>query len=143
MDSSSLQRSSLWTSSERVQTGVGNTLTSSGIRMRQRHERLPDGAIRGFDVFDGKVRGDTNQYYRDFVRAMQVKGYGGYMSYELCHNLPVVDGQTVDIGYAHQQAQLAAEFMRDLIASADRRDPLSASNRTFGTTFGTTFGRPA
>ena len=98
-------------------------------------ERLPDGAIRGFDVFDGKVRGDTNQYYRDFVRAMQVIGYRGYMSYELCHNLPVVDGQTVDIGYAHQQAQLAAEFMRDLIASADRRDPLSASP--------TTFGRPA
>jgi hypothetical protein len=31
--------------------------------------------------------------------------------------LPVVDGQTVDIGHAHQQAQLAAEFMRGLLAS--------------------------
>ena len=53
------------------------------------------------------------------------------MSYELCHNLPVVDGETVDIGYAHQQAQLAAEFMRDLIASADRREAVSASPTTF------------
>jgi hypothetical protein len=33
----------------------------------------------------------------------------------LCHPLPVVDGQPVDIGYAHQNAQLAAEFMRGLI----------------------------
>ncbi len=78
-------------------------------------ERRPDGSIRGFDVIDGVVRGDTNQYYRDFVRAMREIGYEGYISYELCHPLPVVDGQTVDIGYAHQNAQLAAEFMRDLI----------------------------
>jgi sugar phosphate isomerase/epimerase len=80
-------------------------------------ERRPDGSIRGFDIFDGVNRGDTNQYYRDFVRAMREIGYEGYMSYELCHPLPVVDGQTVDIGYAHQQAELAAEFMRDLFAS--------------------------
>ena len=45
-------------------------------------------------------------------------GYKGYMSYELCHPLPVKDGQTVDISYAHQNAQLAAEFMRELIDSA-------------------------
>jgi sugar phosphate isomerase/epimerase len=80
-------------------------------------ERRRDGTIRGFDVFDGVMRGDTNQYYRDFVRAMRDIGYQGYLSYELCHPLPVVDGQTVDIGYAHQNARLAAEFMRDLIES--------------------------
>ena len=80
-------------------------------------ERRQDGTIRGFDVFDNAIRGDTNQYYRDFVRAMQAIGYQGYLSYELCHPLPVVDGQTVDIGYADQQAQLAVEFMRDLIES--------------------------
>jgi hypothetical protein len=37
------------------------------------------------------------------------------MSYELCHPLPVVDGQTVGIDYAHKSARLAAEFMRGLI----------------------------
>src|SRR5262249_25386223 len=80
-------------------------------------ERREDGIIRGFDVFDGVTRGETNQYYQDFVRAMRAIGYQGYLSYELCHPLPVVDGQTVDIGYAHQNTQLAAEFMRDLIES--------------------------
>jgi hypothetical protein len=80
-------------------------------------ERRMDGTIRGFDIFDGVNRGDTNQYYREFVRAMHAIGYQGYMSYELCHPLPVVEGQTVDIAYAHGQAQLAAEFMRDLIES--------------------------
>jgi sugar phosphate isomerase/epimerase len=80
-------------------------------------ERRPDGTIRGLDIFDGVPRGDTNQYYRDFVRAMYSIGYEGYLSYELCHPLPVVDGQTVDVGCAHQNAELAAEFMRDLVDS--------------------------
>ncbi len=80
-------------------------------------ERRPDGSIRGFERNDGVVGEDTNQYYRDFVRAMAEIGYKGYLGYELCHQLPVVNGQTVDIEYAHQNAQLAAEFMRDI----DRR----------------------
>jgi sugar phosphate isomerase/epimerase len=80
-------------------------------------ERRPDGAIRGFDMFDGVLRGDNNQYYADFVRAMRDIGYTGYMSYELCHELPVVNGQTVDIGYAHENAKLAAQFMRQLMGA--------------------------
>ena len=95
------------------------------------YKRLPDGGIRGFDVFDKQLRGDT-QYYRDFVHAMRDIGYEGYMSYELCHDLPVVDGETVDISYADQQAQLAAEFMRDLIASADRRETANSSPTSVG-----------
>jgi sugar phosphate isomerase/epimerase len=83
-------------------------------------ERRADGTIRGFDMFDSVMRGDTNAYYREFVRAMRAIGYQGYMSYELCHPLPVVEGQTVDIRYADHSAQLAAEFMRDLIKSAER-----------------------
>ncbi len=42
-------------------------------------------------------------------------GYEGYIGYELCHQLPVVDGQTVGIEYADQNARMAAEFMRELI----------------------------
>ncbi|HEV3162914.1 MAG TPA: sugar phosphate isomerase/epimerase family protein [Isosphaeraceae bacterium] len=78
-------------------------------------ERRPDGSIRGFERHDGVVGEDTNEYYRDFIRSMREIGYNGYFSYELCHQLPVVNGQTVDIGYAHQNAELAAQFMRDLI----------------------------
>jgi sugar phosphate isomerase/epimerase len=81
-------------------------------------ERRADGSIRGFDIFDGVNRGDTNTYYRDFVRSMRAIGYTGYVSYELCHTLPVIAGQTVGIAYADQNAELAAEFMRDLIRSA-------------------------
>jgi sugar phosphate isomerase/epimerase len=78
-------------------------------------ERQADGTIRGFERNDGVVGEDTNQYYRDFVRSMNEIGYDGYIGYELCHQLPVVDGQTVDISYAHDNARMAAEFMRELI----------------------------
>jgi sugar phosphate isomerase/epimerase len=78
-------------------------------------ERLADGSIRGFERNDGGVGEDTNRYYRDFVRAMNEVGYDGYIGYELCHQLPVVDDQTVGIEYADEQARLAAEFMRSLI----------------------------
>jgi sugar phosphate isomerase/epimerase len=80
-------------------------------------ERRADGSIRGFDRYDGVVTGETNDYYRNFARSMAEIGYEGYISYELCHRLPVVNGQTVDIEYAHQNAELAAEFMRELIDS--------------------------
>ena len=61
---------------------------------------------------------------------MRAIDYQGYLSYELCHPLPVMNGQTVDIGYAHQNAQLAAEFMRDLIESeADPATSLRGGRR--------------
>jgi sugar phosphate isomerase/epimerase len=78
-------------------------------------ERRPDGSIRGYERHDGVVGGETNQYYRDFVSAMRGIGYQGYLSYELCHQLPLVDGQTVGIEFAHKNAELAAEFMRDIL----------------------------
>jgi sugar phosphate isomerase/epimerase len=78
-------------------------------------DRNPDGSITGVDRIDGVVTGETNQYYRDFTRAMGEIGYQGYTSYELCHQLPVVNGETVGIEFAHKNAQLAAEFMREII----------------------------
>ena len=62
---------------------------------------------------DGKVKGA--EFYTPFVRAMHEIGYSGYLSYELCHPLPIVNGQTVGIEYAEKNAQLAGEFMRGLI----------------------------
>jgi sugar phosphate isomerase/epimerase len=62
---------------------------------------------------DGKVKGED--YYRPFIQAMHEIGYSGYMSYELCHPLPVVDGQTVGIEFADKNAQLASEFMHGII----------------------------
>lgn len=78
-------------------------------------DRNPDGSITGVDRIDGVVTGETNQYYRDFARAMREIGYEGYTSYELCHQLPVINGKTVGIEFAHKNAKLAAEFMREII----------------------------
>jgi sugar phosphate isomerase/epimerase len=80
-------------------------------------ERLPDGRIRGFERNDGVIEGETNQYYNDFVTAMRGIEYQGYLSYELCHQLPVVNGQTVGIEFADRNAELAAGFMRQIIKS--------------------------
>ena len=46
---------------------------------------------------------------------MKEIGYAGYIGFELCHPLPVINGQTVGIEFADQNAQLAAEYMRGLI----------------------------
>jgi len=62
---------------------------------------------------DGKVKGA--EFYTHFVRAMREIGYNGYLGYELCHRLPMVDGQTVGIEYAEKNAELAIEFMRGLL----------------------------
>jgi sugar phosphate isomerase/epimerase len=78
-------------------------------------ERLGDGSIGGVERNDGVVGENTNRYYADFARAMTEIGYDGYIGYELCHPLPVVDGRTVGIAYADEQARLAAEFMRAII----------------------------
>lgn len=64
---------------------------------------------------DGQVKGEG--FYAPFVRAMYEVGYQGYIGYELCHSLPKVNGQTVGIEYAEKNAQMAAEFMRGLIAT--------------------------
>jgi sugar phosphate isomerase/epimerase len=78
-------------------------------------ERRPDGSIRGFERNDGIIGEETNRYYRDFIRSMGEIGYKGYLGYELCHQLPVVDGQTVGIEFADANARMAAEFLRELI----------------------------
>ncbi len=68
---------------------------------------------------DGSV-GDakSREPFVNFVRGLRQAGYNGYMGYELCHPLPVVDGQTVGIEFAEKNAQLAAEFMRSVLKAA-------------------------
>lgn len=73
------------------------------------YEREADGTAKGAD------------FYPPFVRAMLKIGYEGYIGYELCHPLPVVEGQTVGIDFADKNARLAAEYMRGVIAEAEKR----------------------
>jgi sugar phosphate isomerase/epimerase len=62
---------------------------------------------------NGKIKGA--KFYTPFIQAMHEIGYSGYLSYELCHPLPKVNGQTVGIEFAEKNAKLAAEFMRGII----------------------------
>jgi sugar phosphate isomerase/epimerase len=48
-------------------------------------------------------------------------GYRGYAGFELCHPLPVVDGRTVGLDFVDKNAQLAAEYMRGILAEAKKR----------------------
>ena len=47
-------------------------------------------------------------------------GYKGYAGFELCHPLPVVNGQTVGLDFVDKNAQLAAEYMRGVLAEAKK-----------------------
>ena len=67
---------------------------------------------------NGKIKGA--EFYKPFIRAMHEIGYSGYLSYELCHPLPKVNGQTVGIEFAEKNAQLAAEFMHGIISEVTK-----------------------
>lgn len=96
-------------------------------------DRNPDGSITGVDRIDGVITGETNQYYRDFASSMRNINYNGYISYELCHQLPVVNGDTVGIEFANKNAQLAAEFMREIIRSEFAKSAAAASKPELAT----------
>jgi sugar phosphate isomerase/epimerase len=48
-------------------------------------------------------------------------GYKGWAGFELCHPLPVVNGQTVGIDFVDKNAQLATEYLRGIIAQARKQ----------------------
>jgi sugar phosphate isomerase/epimerase len=75
------------------------------------YEESADGTIRGAD------------FNRVFVEAMREIGYSGYIGYELCHPLPVINGQTVGLDYAEKNARLACRYMRGLIQQSHAPGP--------------------
>ena len=48
-------------------------------------------------------------------------GYRGYAGFELCHPLPVINGQTVGLDFVDKNAQLAAEYMRGVLGEAKKQ----------------------
>ncbi len=57
----------------------------------------------------------VEEYLPDFVNAMNAIGYDGWYSYELCHPLPVVNGEKVGIDFVEKNAELACELMKGLL----------------------------
>jgi sugar phosphate isomerase/epimerase len=80
------------------------------------YEREPDGTVAGF-VRHPDMTLTRENYYAEFAEGMQDIGYAGYTGYELCHPLPPLDGQPVGLEFADKNAQLAAEYMRSIVAS--------------------------
>jgi sugar phosphate isomerase/epimerase len=88
-------------------------------------ERDADGVVRGFDR-NADMTLTPLDYYLEFALGMQDIGYDGYTGYELCHPLPMVNGQTVGIEFADLNAELAAEYMRAVIKEAQRTGAVRA-----------------
>jgi sugar phosphate isomerase/epimerase len=86
------------------------------------YDRDADGSVAGF-VRHPDLTLTREDYYAEFTAGMQDIGYTGYTGYELCHPLPPIDGQPVGLEFADKNAQLAAEYMRAVIASTK---PLAA-----------------
>jgi sugar phosphate isomerase/epimerase len=82
------------------------------------YDRDADGRIRGV-VWNRDGSRTPENYYADFVLGMADIQYDGYVGFELCHPLPQTDGVTVGIEFADLNAQLAAEYMRGLIAEVE------------------------
>ena len=74
----------------------------------------------GDDIYDRDADGKVNgaEYYKYFIGAMHEIGFKDYLGYELCHPLPVENGETVGIEYAQKKAQEGSEFMKRMIKEA-------------------------
>jgi sugar phosphate isomerase/epimerase len=79
------------------------------------YDRAPDGIT---------VKGDE-KCLGEMLGLLDI-GYQGYAGFELCHPLPVVNGQTVGLEFVDKNAQLAAEYMRGILAEAKKQRGLMA-----------------
>jgi sugar phosphate isomerase/epimerase len=68
-----------------------------------------------YDRVDGRIVPKEDEFAADQVRGLVDIGYNGYLGYELCHPLPVVDGRLPGIDYVDKNVGLAAEYMRDIV----------------------------
>lgn len=89
-----------------------------------RQAALDVGPLQALSHFGGEFKREADgtakgpDYYASFVNSMHEIGYKGYIGYELCHTLPVVNGQTVGLEFADQCAEGAAIYMRGLIKAS-------------------------
>jgi sugar phosphate isomerase/epimerase len=78
------------------------------------YARMSDGDVRGCVRTGDDLQPEA--FYADFLDGMEDIGYDGYIGYELCHPLPQQNGVTVGLDFADLNTQLAAEYMKGLLA---------------------------
>jgi len=74
-----------------------------------------------YDRVDGKIVPKEDEFAADQVTGLLEIGYDGYLGYELCHPLPVVDGNLPGVDYVDNNVGLAAEFLRETIVNVKRQ----------------------
>ena len=74
-----------------------------------------------YDEVDGRIVPKLDERIGVQVAGLLDIGYKGYLGFELCHPLPVVNGQLVGIDFADKNARRAARFLRDTIAEEKKR----------------------
>jgi len=55
------------------------------------------------------------------IKGLAEIGYRGYLGFELCHQLPQVNGRLSGMDFVDKNARLAAKYARDLITAASRQ----------------------
>jgi len=106
--------STLWTRLAFARRERGR-LTANHLALRRRIRPRSDGI---------KVKGDEKAV-GEMLGLLDI-GYKGYAGFELCHPLPVVNGKTVGLNFVDKNAQLAAEYMRGILAEAKKQRALIA-----------------
>lgn len=95
---------------------VWQAVRETGSRQVHSHfggefEREAGGAVRQRPIEFGRPLAN----YPAFVRALKSIGYEGYLSYEFCHPALNERGEMQGLAYVDEQAQLAFEYLRDLM----------------------------
>jgi sugar phosphate isomerase/epimerase len=104
---------------------------------RLEHEIGPDDIVRAsrevgplqmlshygneYDEADGRIVLKEDERIAAQVEGLLEIGYKGYLGFELCHPLPVVDGQLVGLDFADKNARLAAVSLRNTIAEVKKK----------------------
>ena len=63
---------------------------------------------------------DKEEIYLPFFKALLETGYNGYIGYELCHPLPVINGELVGLDFVDSNTQLGLEYIKGVIGQAKR-----------------------
>jgi sugar phosphate isomerase/epimerase len=74
-----------------------------------------------YDEVNGRPVVKHDEFAPAQVRSLIDIGYRGYLGFEFCHPVPMVNGQPAGIEYIDKNAKLAAQYMKDTIAQASRR----------------------
>jgi sugar phosphate isomerase/epimerase len=74
-----------------------------------------------YDRVDGRIVPTEDEFAADQVQGLMEIGYDGYLGYELCHPLPVVNGDLPGVDYVDNNVGLAAEYLRETIANVRKQ----------------------